>query len=62
MKAVVPAGVFAFRDAHSDEICIQTVPKPLEDIVKECKEIVTTLTPEQYKPTAAKAKTHNILG
>jgi len=53
MKAVVPAGVFAFRDAHSDEICFQTVPKPLEDIVKE---IVTTLTPEQYKPTAAKRR------
>ncbi len=62
MKAVVPASVFAFRDAHSDEIAYQTVSKPLEDVVKECGAMVTTLVPEQYKPTAIEAKTHNIMG
>lgn len=62
MKSVAPASVFAFRDAHSDEIGYQTVSKPLEDIVKETGAIVTTLVPEQYKPTAVEAKTHTILG
>ena len=61
MKSVTPATVFAFKDAHSDEIGYQTVSKPLEDIVKETGAIVTTLVPEQYKPTAVKAKTHGIL-
>ena len=37
MKAAVPASVFAFRDAHSDEIAYQTVSQPLEDVVKECR-------------------------
>ena len=36
--------------------------KPLEDVVKECGAMVTTLVPEQYKPTAIEAKTHNIMG
>ena len=62
MKSVTPASVFAFRDAHSDEIGYQTVSKPMEDIVKETGNIVTTLVPEQYKPTAVEAKTHSILG
>lgn len=62
MKSVAPASVFAFRDAHSDEIGYQTVFKPMEDIVKETGNIVTTLVPEQYKPTAVEAKTHSILG
>lgn len=62
MKRVAPASVFAFRDAHSDEIGYQTVSKPLEDIVKDTGAIVTTLVPEQYKPTATEAKTHSILG
>ena len=62
MKSVAPASVFAFRDAHSDEICYQTVSKPLEDIIKDCEAIVTTLIPEQYKPTATEAKSHSILG
>ena len=62
MKSVTPASVFAFRDAHSDEIGYQTVSKPTEDIVKETGNIVTTLVPEQYKPTAVEAKTHSILG
>ena len=57
-----PCSVFAFRDAHSDEICYQTVSKPLEDIIKECEAIVTTLIPEQYKPTSTEAKSHSILG
>ena len=60
--SVTPATVFAFKDAHSDEIGYQTVSKPLEDIVKETGAIVTTLVPEQYKPTAVEAKTHGILG
>ena len=58
MKAAVPASVFAFRDAHSDEIAYQTVSQPLEDVVKECGAVV----PEQYKPTAVEAKTHSIMG
>jgi len=62
MKPVTPASVFAFRDAHSDEICYQSVSQPLEDIIKECEAIVTTLIPEQYKPTATEAKSHSILG
>ena len=62
MKAVAPARVFAFRDAQFDEVAYQTVSKPLEDVVRECVAIVTTLTPEQYKPTAVEAKTHTILG
>ena len=62
MKAAVPASVFAFRDAHSDEIAYQTVSQPLEDVVKECGAILTTLVPEQYKPTAVEAKTHSIMG
>lgn len=62
MKSVAPASVFAFRDAHSDEICYQTVSKLLEDIIKDCEAIVTTLIPEQYKPTATEAKSHSILG
>lgn len=63
MKRVAPASVFAFRDAHSDEIGYQTVSQPLEEIVKETGAIVTTLVPaEQYKPTAGEAKSHNILG
>lgn len=45
MKSVTPATVFAFKDAHSDEIGYQTVSKPLEDIVKETGAIVTTLVP-----------------
>jgi len=62
IKSVAPASVFAFRDAHSDEICYQTVSKLLEDIIKECVAIVTTLIPEQYKPTATEVKSHSILG
>lgn len=62
MKSVAPASVFAFRDAHSDEIGYQTVSQPLEEIVKETGAIVTTLVPEQYKPTATEAKSHSILG
>ena len=62
MKTAVPASVFAFRDAHTHQICYQTVSKPLEDIVKECRAVVTTLIPEKYKPTAFEAKTHCILG
>ena len=62
MKSIAPASVFAFRDAHSDEICYQTVSKPLEDIIKECEAIVITLIHEQYKPTATEAKSHSILG
>ena len=62
MKSVTPASVLAFRDSHSDEIVCHTVSKPLEDIVKETGVIVTTLVPEQYKPTAVEAKTHTILG
>ena len=61
MKSVTPATVFAFRDAHSDEIGYQTVSKPLEDM-KETGAIVTALVPEQYKPTPVEAKTHSILG
>lgn len=45
MKSVTPATVFAFKDAHSDEIGYQTVSKLLEDIVKETGAIVTTLVP-----------------
>ena len=30
--------------------------------MKETGAIVTTLVPEQYKPTAVEAKTHGILG
>ena len=62
MKSVAPASVFAFRDAHIDEVCYQTVSKPLEDIIKECGAIVTTLIPEQYKPITTEAKSHSILG
>ena len=62
MKAVAPAGVFAFRDAQSDEIAYQTASKPLEDIVRECEAIITTLVPEQYKPISVEAKTHSTLG
>ena len=62
MKNVAPASVFAFRDAHSDEIGHQTVSKPLEDTVKETGSIVTTLIPQQYKPRATEVKTHSILG
>ena len=59
MKSVAPASVFAFRDAHSDEVCYQTVSKPLEDIIKECGAIFTTLIPEQYKPTATEAESQH---
>ena len=59
MKSVAPASVFAFRDAHSDEVCYQTVSKPLEDIIKECGAIATTLIPEQYKPTATEAESQH---
>lgn len=62
MKSVAPASVFAFRDAHSDKSGYQTVSQPLEEIVKETGAIVTTLVPEQYKPTATEAKSHSILG
>ena len=62
MKSVDTPSVFAFRDAHSDEIGYQTVSKPLEDIVKDTGAILTTLGPEQYKQTAVEAKTHTILG
>ena len=62
MKKVSPAAVFSFRDAHSDEICYQTVSKPLQDILQETGSIVATLVPEQYKPTCNEAKTHAILG
>ena len=62
MKSIAPASVFAFRDAHSDEVCYQTVSKPLEDIIKECGAIVTTLIPEQYKPTKLLKQSHSILG
>jgi hypothetical protein len=50
------------KDAHSDEICFQTVSGDLEDALKETKAVVATLIPEQYKPTAVEAKTHSILG
>ena len=61
MKSAAPASVFAFRDAHSDKIGYQTVSQPLEEIEKEIGAIVTTLVPEQYKPTATEAKSHSIL-
>ncbi|XP_020903539.1 uncharacterized protein LOC110241957, partial [Exaiptasia diaphana] len=62
MKKTTPATVFSFRDAHSDEICYQTVSSDLEDVLKETKAVVATLVPEQYKPTAIEAKSHSILG
>ena len=62
MKAAVPASVFPFRDDRSDAIAYRTVSQPLEDMVKECGAILTTLVPEQYKPTAVEAKTHSIMG
>ena len=62
VKSVAPASVFTFRDAHSDENGYQTVSQPLEEIVKETGAIVTTLVPQQYKPTAKEAKSHSILG
>ena len=62
MKEVSPAAVFSYLDVHSDEICYQTVSKPLQDIVKETGDAVATLIPEQYKPTSNEAKTHTILG
>ena len=58
MKAVAPPGIFAFCDAQSNEIAYQTVSKPLEDVLRECGAIVTTLVPEQYKPISVEAKTH----
>jgi hypothetical protein len=62
MKEVSPAAVFSFRDAHSNEICYQTVSIPLQNIVKETCDVVATLIPEQYKPSSNEAKTHSILG
>ena len=62
MKRVAPECVCAYRDVHSDEIGYQSVSKSLEDIVEETGAMVTTLVPEQYKPTATEAKTHSILG
>ena len=35
MKEVSPAAVFSYPDAHSHEICYQTVSKPLQNIVKK---------------------------
>ncbi|XP_031554525.1 uncharacterized protein LOC116291494 [Actinia tenebrosa] len=62
MKKATPATVFSYRDAHSDEICFQTVSRELEIALLETKAVVATLIPEQYKPTAVEAKTHSILG
>ena len=62
IKQVAPASVFSFRDAHSDETGYKTVCKELEDVMTETKALVATLVPEQYKPKAQEAKTHEILG
>lgn len=62
MKKVAPACVFAFRDAHSDEIGYKTVCKELEEVMHESKAVVATMVPEQYKLTAQEAKSHDIIG
>ena len=62
MKKAAPAAVFSFRDAHSDETGYKSVCKEMEEVMKETEAIVATLVPEQYKPTAREAKTHEIIG
>ena len=62
MKKPAPAAVFSFRDAHSDETAYKSVCNEIEEVMKETEAIVATLVPEQYKPTARKAKTHEIIG
>ena len=62
MKKAAPATVFSFRDAHSDETGYKSVCKEMEEVMKQTKAVVATLVPEQYKPTAREAKTHEIIG
>ena len=62
MRKVAPAGVFSFKDRHSDELCYQTVSEDLEKILQETKDVLTTLVPEQYRTFTAEAKTLSLLG
>ena len=62
MRKVAPAGVFSFKDRHSDELCYQTVSEDLEKILQETKDVLTTLVPEQYRTFTVVAKTHSLLG
>ena len=62
MRKVAPAGVFSFKDRHSDELCYQTVSEDLEKILQETKDVLTTLVPEQCRTFTAEAKTLSLLG
>lgn len=62
MRKVAPAGVFSFKDRHSDELCYQTVCEDLEKILQETKDVLMTLVPEQYRTFTTEAMTHSLLG
>lgn len=62
MRKVAPAGVFSFKDRHSDELCYQTVSEDLEKILQETKDVLMTLVPQQYRTFTTEAKTDSLLG
>ena len=58
---LLTAGVFSFRDAHSDETAYKSVCNEMEEVMKETQAIVAKLVPAQHKPTAREAKTQEII-